>query len=291
MSILERAAKPAPEPIVCTIVGVQGTGKTSLACTFPAVFMIRTQGEKPPYDIPANQVPTTLEVATSEELWETLKALLRDDHSFETLVFDTASGLDAMFTQDVLAADPNARGLNQSHGGYGNGASMVSAMHMRVRKAAEMLRKQRGMNIVFLAHAEISEVTPPDGDPYSTWTLRLPKKSTAPYLDSVDCVGFLKQERVVRGAVEAKNDRAGKAGRAITTGDRVLVTHLNPAMASKNRYGITEDLEVIKGENPLASFLKPAAAPQRGKRKPAEPIEAVDHDEDAAIAEQEENAA
>jgi hypothetical protein len=255
MSILSRASKPEAEPFVGTIVGVQGTGKTSLACTFPDVLMIRTQGEKPPHDIPPEQTPTTLEVDSSTELWDALKALLREDHSFKTLAFDTATGLDILFTQDVLAADPNARGLNQSHGGYGNGASMVSAMHMRVRKAAEMLRKQKGMNIIFLAHAEIVDVSPPDGDPYSSYSLRLPKKSMAPYLDSVDLVGFLKQERIVRGAVEAKGDRGAKPGRAISSGDRVLVTYLAPAMASKNRYGITEDLEVVKGVNPLAAYI------------------------------------
>lgn len=269
MSILDRASKPEVEPFVGTIVGVQGTGKTTLACTFPGVIMIRTQGEKPPRDIPKNQTPTLLEVETAAELWDALKALLREDHSFKTLTFDTVTGLDILFTQDVLAADPNARGLNQSHGGYGNGASMVSAAHMRVRKAAEMLRKQKGMNIIFLAHAEIVDVSPPDGDPYSTYSLRLPKKSLAPYLDSVDCVGFLKQERVVRGAVEAKNDRGAKPGRAITSGDRVLVTYLTPAMASKNRYGITEDIDVVKGENPLAEWIGIAEKPQR---KPKESV-------------------
>lgn len=255
MSILDRATKPEVEPFVGTIVGVQGTGKTTLACTFPDVIIIRTQGEKPPRDVPKHQTPTLLEVETAAELWDALKALLRDDHSFKTVAFDTVTGLDILFTQDVLAADPNARGLNQSHGGYGNGASMVSAAHMRVRKACEMLRKQKGMNIIFLAHAEIVDVSPPDGDPYSSYSLRLPKKSLAPYLDSVDCVGFLKQERVVRGAVDAKGDRGAKPGRAISSGDRVLVTYLTPAMASKNRYGITEDLDVVKGENPLAAWI------------------------------------
>lgn len=277
MSILERAAKPEREPFVGTIVGVQGTGKTSLACTFPSVFMIRTQGEKPPHDIPDDQTPTTLEITTSDDLWEALKALLREEHQFQTLAFDTCTGLDSMFTQDVLAADPNARGLNQSHGGYGNGASMVTAMHMRVRRAAEALRKQRGMNIIFLAHAEIADVTPPDGDPYSTYTLRLPKKSMAPYLDSVDCVGFLKQERIVRGAVEAKNDRAAKPGRAITTGDRVLVTYLTPASASKNRYGITDDLAVEKGVNPLADWIGlKLATKKRPRNEPEVEAETVD---------------
>jgi len=286
MSILSRASKPEAEPFVGTIVGVQGTGKTSLACTFPDVFMIRTQGEKPPQDIPDNQQPTTLEIETAAELWDALKALLREDHAFKTLAFDTATGLDILFTQDVLAADANARGLNQSHGGYGNGASMVSAMHMRVRKAAEMLRKQKGMNIIFLAHAEIVDVSPPDGEPYSSYSLRLPKKSMAPYLDSVDCVGFLKQERIVRGAVEAKGDRGAKPGRAISSGDRVLVTYLTPAMASKNRYGITEDLEVVKGENPLAAYVG-QGKPKKVRPKP-EPVnedntpDSIDEEENAA---------
>jgi len=267
MSILQRASRPEAEPFAGTIVGVQGTGKTSLACTFPDVIMLRTQGEKPPYDIPKDQIPVTLEINTAAELWDAFKALLREEHTFKTLAIDTATGLDTLFTQDVLAADPNARGLNQSHGGYGNGASMVSAMHMRVRKAAEMLRKQKGMHIIFLAHAEIVDVSPPDGDPYSSYSLRLPKKSMAPYLDSVDCVGFLKQQRVVRGAVEAKGDRGAKPGRAISSGDRVLVTYLTPAMASKNRYGITEDLDVVQGENPLAPYIGLGA--KKGRAKPA----------------------
>lgn len=278
MSILDRAAKPEREPFVGTIVGVQGTGKTTLACTFPKLIMIRTQGEKPPQDIPDDQVPETIEISSSEELWDILKALHQEDHDYKSVAFDTATGLDSLFTADVLKADPNARGLNQSHGGYGNGASMVTAMHMRVRRAAEALRKNRGMNVVFLAHAEIADVTPPDGDPYSTYTLRLPKKSMAPYLDSVDCVGFLKQERIVRGAVEAKGERGAKPGRAISSGDRVLVTYLTPASASKNRYGITEDLPVEKGKNPLAKFVSTAPAKKVAKPEP-EIIEEEENDQ------------
>lgn len=276
MSILDRATKPEVEPFVGTIVGVQGTGKTTLACTFPKVIMIRTQGEKPPRDIPRNQTPTLLEVETAEELRDAMKSLLREDHDFKTVVFDTVSGLDAMFIQEVVASDPHGRGLQQSHGGYGAGQGMVTAMHLGVRKAAEMLRKRKGMNVVFLAHAEIVEITPPDGDAYSSYGLRLPKKSLPPYLDAVDCVGFLKQERVVRGAVEAKGDRGGKAGRAITSGDRILVTYLNPSDCAKNRYGITEDIVVEMGVNPFEEFL--SAEENGGKQRMPKVQEDVSED-------------
>lgn len=281
MSILDPTPDEGAEPFIGTIVGVQGTGKTSLACTFPDLIIISTQGEKPPRDVPADQRPKKIiKVETSEMLWDVLKALLREDHPYKSVAFDTASGLDALFTQDVLASDPNSRGLNQAHGGYGNGSSMVTAMHMRVRKAAQMLYERKKMNVIFIAHAEITDITPPDGEPYSSYTLRLPKKSVAGYLDSVDLVGFLKQVRVVRGAVEAKADRSAKPGRAITSGDRVLVTYLNPAMASKNRFGITDDLDVIPGENPLAPWLDMAAPAETEPKRRSRPRKAEAPTED-----------
>lgn len=268
MSILARAAKPAREPFIGTIVGVQGTGKSTIAATFPDVLIIRTQGERPPEDVPDQ--PMTIEVDTASDLWAVLKELVKEDHPYKSVAFDTVSGLDTMFTAEVLASDPNSRGLNQAHGGYGNGAAMVTAMHMRVRRACEVLRK-RGINVLFLAHAEIADINPPDGDPYSTYTLRLPKKSMATYLDSVDLVGFLKQHRVVKGATEAKSDRAAKPGRAISSGDRVLVTYLDPANVSKNRFGIEEDIDVEKGVNPLAAWVvgAPAQKPARNAKAAA----------------------
>ena len=281
MSILARAAKPVREPFIGTILGVQGTGKSTIAATFPDVLIIRTQGERPPEDVP-NQ-PMTIEIDSAAELWSLLRELVKEDHPYRSVAFDTVSGLDIMFTQAVLDADPNARGLNQSHGGYGNGAGMVTAAHMRVRKACELLRK-RGLNVLFLAHAEISDVNPPDGDPYSTYTLRLPKKSMATYLDSVDLVGFLKQHRVVKGATEAKSDRAAKPGRAIGSGDRVLVTYLDPANVSKNRFGIEDDIDVEKGINPLAQWVDgvETVEPKATKRKAPAKIEEVNEEENEA---------
>lgn len=279
MSILERASKPVREPFIGTILGVQGTGKSTIAATFPDVLIIRTQGERPPEDVP--EQPMTIEIETVADLWSVLKDLVKEDHPYRSVAFDTVSGLDSLFTAEVLAADPNSRGLNQSHGGYGNGAAMVTAAHMRVRRACEVMRKQRGINVLFLAHAEISDVNPPDGDPYSTYTLRLPKKSMATYLDSVDLVGFLKQHRVVKGATEAKNDRGAKPGRAIGSGDRVLVTYLDPANVSKNRFGIEDDIDVEKGVNPLAQWVQDIA-PAKEKPKARRAAEEVNEEENVA---------
>jgi len=280
MSILSRAAKPVREPIVATIVGTAGSGKTSLAATFPKPIVIRTQGEAIPKDIPEDVRPDVMpELTSAAELWATLKALLNEDHEYQTLIIDSVTGLESLFVADVLEQESNsggkARGIIQALGGYGAGPAAVQASHMRVRKAVELLRTRKGMHTIFVAHAEIADVSPPDGDPFSQYTLRLPKKSVAPYTDATDLVGFLKQERIVRGAVEAKADRAAKPGKAITTGDRVLVTYLQPASLSKNRFGIEDDLPVAKGVNPLGFLLEDSPKRQR-KVKAEEPVDTND---------------
>lgn len=272
MSVLERAEKPKREPLAATIVGTAGSGKTSLGASFPKPVFIRTQGETIPRDI--DEAPDMLPVVSnSDTLREYMIALLRDEHDYKTVVFDSCTGLDQMFTQEILEGDPKARGINQALGGYGAGPNAVQARHMSLRKTAEMLRSKRGMNVVFLAHADIVRIDPPDTDGFSQYSLRLPGKSMAPYVDNVDLVGFIKQEVIVKGEEGPK--------RAVTTGDRVLVTYLNPAFVTKNRFGITEDIPLVKGENPLAFLLD---EPKKRGRPPKKQEVEIDETEEADAA-------
>lgn len=251
MSLLESAKKVRSEGLVITLVGAPGTGKTSTAATFPSPFMIRTQGEDVPHD--TVNVPDSIGVTDSvKSLWEQLTALLQDEHEYQTLIIDSITGLETLFIQDVLAHDPKSKGINQALGGWGAGASAVAAQHMRVRKAVEMLRTRRGMNTVFLAHADITRIDPPDSEGYNQYTLRLANKSVAPYVDSVDLVGYLKQATILKGDDDERK-------RAITTGEIVMTSYLNPAYISKNRLGIKSDITVVQGENPLADYIKEGA--------------------------------
>ena len=258
MSLLDDASFEERGPLVSTIVGEPGTGKTSLAATFPKPFMIRTQGERVPDDSPAK--PKSIGITdTSEKLFEQLKALIHDQHDYQTLIVDTVTGLEGMFAAEVLASDPKARGLSSALGGYGAGRDAVAAGHMRVRKAVEILRQKRGMNTVFLAHADIQDIDLPDMDPFSKYSLRLHKKSMKSYVDDVDLVGFLKQATILTGEGENKKAR--------TTGDIVLVTYLTPSSVAKNRLGIRDDIEVKHGENPLAGYVQGGSAVKKKEVK------------------------
>ena len=248
MSILEQAFVPTTGPQIITICGDAGVGKSSLAATFPNPIFVRA--EDGVARIPEAFRPKALPPIRSEDaLWDQLKALIHEPHDFKTCVIDTISAADRMFVQSILKQDGRAKSINSAMGGYGAGFSALAAKHQQLRNAAEMMRIKRGMNVVFLAHTEIGNVRPPDGDDYSRYSLRMTHdKSLPPYIDDVDAVGFLRQRVVLRG-----DD--GERKKAISDETRELVMHLTASNISKNAYGITEPLEVKLGENPLAEFI------------------------------------
>jgi len=246
-SLLETVEVPQDGPAICTITGDAGLGKTTLACSFPKPIVIRAEDGL--QAIPQNRRPAAFPLLRKvDDLWAQLSTLINEDHDYRTLVVDSASALERMFIDHVVESDPKQpKSINQALGGYGAGMSAVANMHSRVRKAAEILKERKGMHVVFICHADTETIELPDQDPYTRYSLRLSKKSMAPYVDDVNLVGFLKLETFTTGDGERK--------KAISDGTRIMVCYSTAANISKNRYGITEDIEVPEGGNPLAEYI------------------------------------
>lgn len=247
MSALGTIGKPKNSALMATITGDAGIGKTSLAATFPKPVFIRVEDgmQSIPEEVRPDAFPQLEKV---EDLWEQLKALINEKHDYKTVVIDSVTRLERMFIDHVVDNDPkNPKSINQALGGYGAGLMAVAGMHQRVRKAAELL-KAKGINTVFIAHADTETIELPDEDPYTRYNLRLGKKSMSAYVDDVDLVGFLKLEVFTSGEGDRK--------KALSDGTRQLITYTTAANISKNRFGIEEPLTVKKGENPLKKFIK-----------------------------------
>ena len=247
MSILKSAKKPEGGPITCTITGDAGVGKTTFAATFPTPIFIRVEDgmQSIPEDIRPQALPI---VETVDGFWEQLTALVAEEHAWKTVVIDSVSRLERLFIQYVVDTDPKKpKSINQALGGYGAGRDAVGAMHGRVRKAAGLMKK-KGINTVFIAHADTITMELPDCDPYTRYDLRLGKKSVAPYVDDVDLIGFIKLQTFTMGDGDRK--------KAISDGTRIMVAYSTAANVSKNRYGITKDLIVKQGKNPLIKYIK-----------------------------------
>jgi GTPase SAR1 family protein len=248
MSTLSTIAKPTNRPPIITICGDAGTGKTTLAATFPKPIVIRAEDGL--QAIPEASRPDAFPILKSaSDLWAQLTDLIKEPHEYQTLIIDSVTALERLFIQDVIDGDPKKpKGINQALGGYGNGVAAVAAMHQRVRKAAGALNERKNMNIIFVAHADLENMDLPDQEAYSRYSLRLGKKSIAPYTDDSDLVGFLKLNSFVKGGEGEKN-------KVVSTGQRLLTTYSIASSVSKNRYGITQDLTVEQGVNPLIDFI------------------------------------
>jgi len=248
--MLETISKPSDGPGFVTIFGDAGNGKTSLAATFPKPVFIRAEdGLKA---VPSATRPDAFPLLkTAQDLWDQITALIKEDHKYETLVIDSVSKLDVLFTEEIMKTD-GKNNLAQCAGGYGAGFQVLFGMHQRLRKACQVLQDKKGMNIVFIAHADVDKIEPPDMAGYSKYVMKITSNNKVncadPYINDVDLVGFVRLQTFAKGD-------AGEVKKAVSTGARELVCFATASNVSKNRFGITEALPVELGVNPLAGLV------------------------------------
>jgi hypothetical protein len=247
MSALSTIEKPKNRPVIVTLLGDSGLGKTSTACTFPNPIVIRAEDGL--QAVPEESRPDAFPVLSSaDDLWVQLSSLIKEDHDYKTVIIDSVTALERLFIQSVVDSDPKKpKSINQALGGYGAGLQAVATLHHRVRKACGLLNNRRGMHVVFIAHADTETIELPDQDPYTRYSLRLGKKSVAPYVDDSDVVGFIKLTTYTTGDGERK--------KAISDGSRQIVCYATAANVSKNRFGINEDIDLERGKNPFVNFI------------------------------------
>lgn len=272
MSVLSTIKKPETRAPIITICGDAGTGKTSLACTFPNPIVICAEDGL--MSIPADKRPDAFPLLKSaDDLWPQLLALLQEEHDYKTLIVDSVSACEQLFIKDVMDRDGRAKSINQALGGYGAGAAAVAAMHQRLRKGAGLLNERKNMAVVFISHADLEAVRPPDQDDYTRYSLRLMSKSLPPYVDDVDMVAFVRLVSALRGD-------EGDRKKIISNGDREVICHATAASVSKNRFGITEPLDFSAGENPFARFFDlPSIKPGKATKAKAETAQQPDAEE------------
>jgi hypothetical protein len=245
INYLNNLTKPSQDkPIMMTIFGQAGLGKTTLAESFEKPILIPV--EDGTASLIGQDVSVMPRPRNHADLLNQIIELGQAEHEFKTLIVDSISALDLMLIKEVIDSDRQTkkRTLNAVLGVFGAGYSMLSQLHQQFKMYCDRLVQSKGMNVIFVSHATDKTITPPDNDPYSVITLDMTKQAIDHYVNQVDIVAFIKIELMVTD------------NKAYSTGKRVICCHASASNVSKNRFGIDKEMPFIKGENPFKDYLK-----------------------------------
>lgn len=246
---LSQFKKPqSGRPIIATIYGESGMGKTTLAAMFPKPVILTVEDGTSSLE-GHDDILVSPKMETVQDVLDAIAAFGSEDHDRKTLIIDSVTQLATMIEAEIVDADPKAKSINQAGGGYGSGYNTAADKHRQVREWAGSLAYDRGMNVVFIAHADTETMDLPDIDTYSRYTVRMHKKSLPHYTDNVDLVALIRLKTFLRGDGDRK--------RAISDGSREIICYPQAASVTKNRFGFSEPITFNLSEgNPFASLIK-----------------------------------
>jgi hypothetical protein len=244
---LQNLSKPiGKRPIIATLFGEGGMGKTTLAAMFPAPMLIRVEDGTISLQ-GFDGIDMTPAVKSSGEVGEWLDALLTSEHAFKTVIIDSVTQLATLIEKEITEAS-GAKSINQANGGYGAGYKAAADVHRRLRDKAGLLI-ERGINVIFIAHATTEEMDLPDMDKYKRYSVRLHQHVAPHYTDNVDMVALIKLKTWLVGA-------EGESSKAQTSSEREIICYPQPASVTKNRFHIKETLPFDFSQgNPFAPYL------------------------------------
>lgn len=258
-------ARQAGQRIV--VAGVEGVGKTTLACDAPKSLLIPLEAGAEAIRTARlpNQITTWADVqGVAYELIAAAKAGKIKRGS--SLVWDTATALerltqDETLRVDVAGAKKFGKGHNMAtaHEGYGKAYQVARNYFSEWLGWMDQLSLYGGINNIVTCHVFAAMIVDPTQGEYQSFDLLLhTPKDQKNYgarellTQWADCVGFLHSPLIVIKNEGDKNSRGISANQG-----RMLAVDRAPAYTAKNRYGLHETISIpaVHGWNNLADAI------------------------------------
>jgi hypothetical protein len=217
-------------PRIC-IYGNHGIGKSTIASQFPEPIFINTENGLDSLDV--TSFPKAGEIS---DVVENIKTLLKEEHSFKTLVVDSVDWLVEPLISKDIESSYDAKDL-----GYGKNQVYVAESFREILQGLDSLRRKRMMNIVLLAHSNVVRYENPLTEPYDRFSTKLPNRCNALLQEWCDVIGYAGFKIIIKKADVGFNNTVS---RGVTTGERLLHVIENPAFIAKNRYSCPESFEM-----------------------------------------------
>ena len=212
--------------------GAAGVGKTTLAAGAPDPVCASVEEGLGRLATPA------WPIGSYDDLRAAIRTLLRDEHSFRTLVVDSVDALEPLVWEEACRRG----GWDSIEApGYGKGYIAAAAVWREYLSGLAALREKKRMLVVQIAHSTIRRFDSPDSEPYDRYQIKLQDRAAALLQEQADIVGFLDYRKSIRKADVGFNK---KVARAEGTGQRVLYLEERPAFLAKNRYGMPPAIDL-----------------------------------------------
>jgi hypothetical protein len=280
LSTLQRGIQASP-PIICCY-GDEGIGKTRMAANAPNPVFIFTENSKGKLDVAG------WTVTSYEEVMEATVALLNDEHDFKTVVYDSLDWFEPMVWRYMISQQPTSEKgkpiANIEDYGFGKGYKYALDYWRDFLDLVDQLRTKKDMAVIFLAHPTLTKISPPDGDSYDAWTLKLQNSDKTSAKDKIteycDMVLFANWKSA---RTEEELGFGNTRARAVGNGERIVNTEKRPAFDAKNRYDLPAQIHIkdkdwselwsVIAENTpwFKQFAEPEAKPEPKAVKKAEP--------------------
>lgn len=222
--------KQSLPPRIC-IYGSHGVGKSTLAAQFPKPIFLSTEDGLDQLDV--TSFPRARSVG---EVVENIKTLIKEEHDFKTVVVDSVDWLVEPLIVSNVEKNHDEKAL-----AYGKGQMMVAEEFREILQGLDMLRRKRNMNVVLIAHANITRFDDPRNEGYDRYAPKLPNRCNALLQEWADVLAFAAFKVIIKRSDAGFNK---EKSRGITTGERLLHFIEQPAFIAKNRYSLPDDIEM-----------------------------------------------
>lgn len=223
MGILDKltANVPGNRARMLCVHGAQGVGKTTFAAGFPKPAILPTEtGYR---DIGIDMV-FPLQTSYASLLGTIMELYAEPELPFKTLVLDSADWIEPLIETDL-----DNEGFKRD---FGRGQAECGQRFKRILDGLSMLCKDRGIMIVIISHSKLVKIELPSGGSFDQWQPKLSKKANEYLLESVDEIGFVHMETVVR---KESGGFGSERGVGLQTGRRLLSLAPSAAYVAKNR--------------------------------------------------------
>lgn len=250
------------------ISGVEGVGKSTLACDSPNSLLIPL--EQGYAQIKTAKIPNQLQT------WQEVEALCNELRGAamagkiargSSLVWDSATALERIIHRETLNRDTQTNknmlgkthSMETAHGGYGKAYPIANDMFAWWLDRMDELANAGGINIIITCHVFVVRIADPSAGEYDTFELLMHSpKNAKSYGKREHLTQWADGIFLLHDTMIVQKTEGEKISRGISKGEgRVLETDRSPAWTAKNRYGLSGAIRIPKenGWNALAGAI------------------------------------